>query len=81
MWIALQRCTWRLATAAMPDPLRLIRSTKNICNVVFAPDQGMGILIAREFLEYPATSETIWKYRFDRAIQLIRFQIEFPDNE
>ena len=37
----------------MPDPLRLIRPTKNSCNVVFAPDQGTGVLIAREFLEYP----------------------------
>jgi len=31
----------------------LIRPTKNSCNVVFAPDQGTGVLIAREFLEYP----------------------------
>jgi hypothetical protein len=42
-----------LATASMPVPLRLTRPTKKICNVDFAPDQGMDVLIAREFLEYP----------------------------
>jgi len=42
----------------------LIRPTKNSCNVVFAPDQGTGVLIAREFLEYPDLKKVVDKTEF-----------------